>query len=252
MAKMIKNLVTLVCFYTAINVSANEKQLLANNVHQQLILVITDNWRTDHGLLYTFEKSNGTWLKVSVNNTVTVGKNGLAWGLGLHSKQNGQYKKEGDGKAPAGIFTLGEAFGYFKSVNTGLPYQQMSADDYCIDVTGSPYYNQLVDQNNVGKAAVKNSSEPMRRDIHVDGDIRYKKGIIVQHNQQNISGQGSCIFMHVWKSTGVATSGCTAMEEGTITSLLAWLDAKKQPLYVVLPKVEYQIKQQKWRLPKVN
>jgi len=255
MTIIIKKIFILACFFLAMNGYANEKQILTSNEHQQLIMVITDNWQTDHGLLYTFEKSDSAWQQknaVLVNNAVTVGKNGLAWGLGLHSKQQGQYKKEGDGKAPAGIFTLGEAFGYLKSVNTGLPYQQMSTNDYCIDVNGSPYYNQLVDQGKVGKAAIKGSSEPMRRDIHVNGDIRYRKGVIVQHNPQNISGQGSCIFMHIWKSTGIPTSGCTAMEESTITSLLAWLDVKKHPLYVVLTKAEYQTKQNQWGLPKLN
>jgi len=215
-------------------------------------MVITKNWQADHGLLYSYEKINGTWLQKTANKAVTVGKNGLAWGLGLHSKQQGQYKKEGDGKAPAGIFTLGNAFGYLKSINTALPYQQMSADDYCIDVNGSPYYNQIVDQRKVGKSAVRRSSEPMRRDIHVNGDIRYKKGIVVQHNLQNLSEQGSCIFMHVWKATGVATSGCTAMPESTITKLFTWLDTNKNPLYVALPFSQYQILKQAWGLPNIN
>ena len=248
----IKNLFALICIMLAITSYADEKKILESRDHQQLIMVITDNWQVDHGLLYTFEKNSNQWQLISKASVVTVGKNGLGWGLGLHNKQQGVYKKEGDGKAPAGIFTLGEAFGYLKSVNTGLSYQQMSANDYCIDVNGSPYYNQLVDQSKVGKAAVKGSSEPMRRDIHANGDIRYKKGFIVQHNPQNISKQGSCIFMHVWKAAGVPTSGCTAMEESVISRLLAWLNANKHPLYVALPRAQYQQKKRTWGLPALN
>ncbi|PCI60220.1 MAG: hypothetical protein COB35_09910 [Gammaproteobacteria bacterium] len=249
MIKTIKNIFMLVCLAFTLNSFANEKQLLASPEYQQLIIVITDNWQVDHGLLYTFEKKAGQWQLISKENPVTVGKNGLAWGLGFHTKQQGQYKKEGDGKAPAGIFSLGEAFGYLKSIKTGLPYQQMSANDYCIDVNGSPYYNQLVDKTKVGELAIKGSTEPMRRDIHVNGDIRYRKGVVVKHNQQNISGQGSCIFMHVWKAKGVPTSGCTAMPENTITGLLEWLNINKKPLYIALPYAQYLAKKQAWGLP---
>ncbi|MBL4910820.1 MAG: hypothetical protein JKX78_12510 [Alteromonadaceae bacterium] len=251
MIKIIKNSLIFICMLLAINSYASEKQLLASPDHQQLIMVITDNWQVDHGLLYTFEKIENHWQLVSEKNPVTVGKNGLAWGVGLHHKQQGQYKKEGDGKAPAGIFTLGEAFGYLKSVNTGLPYQQMTENDYCIDVNDSPYYNQLVSKADVGAIGIKGSTEPMRRDIHVNGDIRYKKGLVVEHNRQNIAGQGSCIFMHVWKAKGIPTSGCTAMPEETITRLLAWLDATKKPLYIVLPKAQYLLKQITWSLPAI-
>ena len=39
---------------------------------------------------------------------VSVGRNGAAWGLGLHAAQpQGPQKQEGDGRAPAGVFTLG-------------------------------------------------------------------------------------------------------------------------------------------------
>lgn len=248
----LKRIITIciLCLLT-FNVLANENQLLNSEDHQQLILVITDNWQVDHGLLYTFEKKAGQWQLISKANSVTVGKNGLAWGIGLHGKQPGQYKKEGDGKAPAGIFKLGEAFGYLKSVNTDLKYQQMDKNNYCIDVMKSPFYNQIVDESIVGEKAIIGSTEPMRRDIHVNGDIRYKKGIIVKHNPQNIIGQGSCIFMHVWKAKGVPTSGCTAMPEKIITQLLAWLEPSKKPLYILLPQSQYIEKRTLWGLPNI-
>jgi len=231
---------------------ADEKALLMSEQHQQLILVITDNWQVDHGLLYTFEKKLGQWQLVSKAAPVTVGKNGLAWGLGAHNKQQGQYKTEGDGKAPAGIFALGKAFGYLQSVNTRLVYQQMTAKDYCIDVNDSPYYNQLVNKTLVGEQVIKGSSEPMRRDIHFNGDHRYKKGIVIKHNPDNLSAQGSCIFMHIWQRSGVPTAGCTAMSENAISRLLAWLDPKKNPLYIALPKMQYLAKKERWALPDIR
>jgi L,D-peptidoglycan transpeptidase YkuD (ErfK/YbiS/YcfS/YnhG family) len=230
----------------------DEKFLLTREQHQQLILVITDNWQVDHGLLYTFEKKRGQWQPLSKAAPITVGKNGLAWGLGVHNKQQGKYKIEGDGKAPAGIFVLGKSFGYLQSVNTQLVYQRMTAEDYCIDINDSPYYNQLVNKAIVGEQAIKGSSEPMRRDIHFNGDHRYKKGIVIKHNPSNISAQGSCIFMHIWKRSGVATSGCTAMSENVISNLLAWLEPKKNPLYIALPKAQYLAKKERWALPDIT
>ena len=223
-----------------------------STAHQQLILVLTDNWQADHGLLYTFKKSHNTWQLIKHDIPVSVGKNGLAWGIGLHEKRLGRYKKEGDGRAPAGIFTLGSAFGYLTSLNTHLTYQQMTKSDYCVDVSHSPYYNQIVNAKKVGKSVIAGSTEPMRRDIHLNGDNLYKKGLVINHNLANKSGQGSCIFMHIWRKKGAPTAGCTAMAEDKLTSILAWIDKCKQPLYIALPIKEYIAKQQQWSLPKIS
>ena len=233
---------------------------LNSNEYQQLILVVTDDWQADNGYMYTFnkqevkaeDKQDSIWVKRApdISKTpVTIGKKGLAWGIGLHPKQKGIYKAEGDGKAPAGIFSLGNAFGYLENILTGLTYQPMTKNDFCIDVKGSPYYNQLVNSSIVGDDGVKGSTEAMRRDIHYKGDQRYRKGIFVKHNESNVNAAGSCIFMHVWKNEGIPTSGCTAMTEQNMDSILAWLQADKKPLYVALPMAQYQLLKAKWKLP---
>jgi len=241
---------------------ASWKNPLVSTEHQQLILVITDNWQVNNGNLYTFTKQNNNqkenqdqvWQKSAssiLSTKVTVGKKGLAWGIGLHPKQQGVHKVEGDGKAPAGIFSLGNAFGYLDNILTGLTYQAMTKNDFCIDVKGSPYYNQLVNSSIVGEKAIKGSTEGMRRDIHYKGDQRYKKGIFVKHNEENIDAAGSCIFMHVWKDKGIPTSGCTAMTEQNMDSILAWLDTDKNPLYIALPMAQYQALKSQWFLPEI-
>lgn len=216
---------------------------------QQLVMVITDNADAIQGQLSTYEKDNlGKWQRHRLANQVVIGRTGLAWGKGLHPQQQGQQKKEGDGKAPAGIFRLGEAFGYLDKINTSLNYSPMSANDFCIDVNGSPLYNQIVSTAKVGKAAIKGSSEPMRRDIHKQ-DHLYKKGIVIAHNPNNISGEGSCIFMHLWRANNKPTAGCTAMAEPEFDALLAWLNTSKRPILVALTKADYQRLQTKWQLP---
>jgi len=227
-------------------------QTIISEQHQQLLLMISDDWQATQGKLYQFEKQQGQWHRIEESTSVTLGRTGLAWGLGLHDKQKGQYKKEGDGKAPAGVFTLGDAFGYLPDLVTGLTYQAMSANDYCIDVKGSQFYNQIISSKQHGEKAIKGSSEPMRRDIHLNNDQVYKKGLIINHNSQNISGEGSCIFIHVWRSIDKPTAGCTAMEETQMANILKWLDKTKQPVYVALPKAEYKKLKERWGLPSVS
>ncbi|MCF2946800.1 hypothetical protein L0668_01675 [Paraglaciecola aquimarina] len=223
---------------------------LLNSSVQQLVLVVSEDWEADVASMYRYQKHQGQWQLVGDTTAVNLGRTGLAWGIGLHPKQTGYYKKEGDGKAPAGIFEFGTAFGYLPTVTTDMPYSQMLETSYCIDVNGSAFYNQIVDQKQVGIEATKGSTEAMRRDIH-SNDHLYKKGLVIQHNPQNISTAGSCIFMHLWRGEGKPTAGCTAMQESHMDTLLAWINEKSKPLYVALPKHEYLAKKSAWGLPAI-
>ncbi|MBB5210780.1 L,D-transpeptidase family protein [Microbulbifer hydrolyticus] len=218
----------------------------------QLLLTVSDDWNATVGKLYVYERVDGQWQQTLTPIPVNLGRTGLAWGIGLHPDNTGSEgdprKREGDGKAPAGIFRLGDAFGYPPELTTGLGYQPMRESHYCMDVPGSPLYNQTVDAERVGDAAVEGSSEGMRRDIHY-GDQQYKKGIFVAHNPANLSGAGSCIFMHLWKAPGSPTAGCTAMDETQMDRVLAWLHEDKNPVYVALPAAQYRSLRALWGLP---
>lgn len=221
---------------------------------RQMILVVTADWNATEGQLARFQRNDadGEWNAVGAPQPIAVGRNGVAWGIGLHARQEaGPRKYEGDGKAPAGVFTLGQAFGYAPSVKTGLPYAPMSSTNFCVDVAASPLYNRIVDSAELGEDAVKGSTEPMRRDIHARGDQRYKEGFVIEHNAENIAGAGSCIFAHLWKSPGEATAGCTAMAQPSMDQLLAWLDAKRRPILVQLPMAEYERLRDAWKLPAI-
>ncbi len=219
---------------------------------KQLVVVITPDETSISGQLMTFSSDNGQqWQQGAIVSEIVVGRTGVAWGKGLHPAQAGLYKQEGDGKAPAGIFELGNAFGYVDTLNTQLHYVPMTAKDYCIDVKSSPFYNQIASADNVPADTIKQSSEPMRRDIHKQDNV-YKKGIVVHHNTANVAPNGSCIFMHVWRGPEQPTAGCTAMPEEKIDGLLAWLDAKKKPLLVTLTKQDYLKFQAQWQLPKID
>lgn len=223
---------------------------LAWSQAQQLVLVTTADWDANQGTLRSFEHTADGWRPVMTAAAVTVGRTGSAWGLGLHPTQSfGPIKREGDGRAPAGIFRIGTAFGYGASATTALPYAAMRASDYCIDVSASPLYNRIVDANEVGQAAIAGSTEPMRRDIHADSDQRYKLGFVIQHNVASVAAAGSCIFAHLWKTPGEPTAGCTAMDEGVMKHLLGWLRPQHHPVFVLLPESEYARLQTAWALP---
>ena len=218
---------------------------------QQMVVVTTADWDANGGSLQTFERNGSEWKAVTEPRPVTIGRSGSAWGIGLHpAGQAGPLKQEGDGRSPAGIFRIGTAFGYASTVPTGLRYQGMSESDYCIDVSNSSSYNQIVDASVVGQTAVSGSTEPMRRDLHANGDQRYKLGFIIEHNPNGKPAAGSCIFAHLWRQPGEATAGCTAMPEPVMQGLLAWLRSDKEPVFVLLPQAQYQRLRQAWHLPK--
>ena len=219
---------------------------------QQLIVVTTANWDADHGRLRRFEKAPGEsqWHEAGSVAPVMVGRAGSAWGIGLHPAQrSGPQKREGDGRAPAGVFALGTAFGYGERVATAWPYRGMDAGDYCIDVPDSPLYNRLVNTQEAGEQAVAGSTEPMRRDLHAGGDQRYRLGFVIEHNPHAQPGAGSCIFAHLWKQPGEPTSGCTAMSDVAMAQTLEWLDPQRRPVFVLLPEGEYRRLRAAWDLP---
>lgn len=216
---------------------------------RQLVLVTTAGWDSNHGSLRTYQRGGDGWQQVGAAVPVMIGRAGAAWGLGLHPGQPGVQKREGDGRAPAGVFAIGTAFGYAANANTTLPYAAMQASHYCIDVNESPLYNRIVDTAVVGMDAAKGSTEPMRRDIHADGDQRYRLGFVIEHNRQARPGGGSCIFAHLWKSPTDATAGCTAMDPAAMDRLLSWLQPAQRPVLVLLPRHEHQRLHGAWQLP---
>jgi D-alanyl-D-alanine dipeptidase len=194
---------------------------------KQLIVVTTQNWSAPSGSLQRYEKEGKAWHKIGTAIAIKLGRNGLGWGIGLHTiPKDAQYiKKEGDGKAPAGIFSLKQAFGYFPYV-LDYPYEVYKATDHCVDDIHSKLYNKIVDSRKVH--IDYKSKEHMRFAKNY-----YKYGIVVNHNHIDevgaIKGAGSCIFIHI-KAT--PTAGCTVMRENEMKEIIKWLDVKSHPLLV--------------------
>jgi D-alanyl-D-alanine dipeptidase len=80
-------------------------------------------------------------------------------------------------------------------------------------------------------------------------DLLYKWGLVVDHNARAIPGGGSCIFLHIWKDSSTATAGCTAMREQDLVTLLRWLDPKRRPVLIQMPRTEYDRLRPRYNLP---
>ncbi len=214
--------------------------LLSLNIHAninipksttQLLVVSSKDFNTSIAYLQAYEKIDKKWKKYFEKIPVNLGRNGLGWGKGLlyfKHKPNEPIKQEGDGKAPAGLFQLNSFFGY-KQHHFSFKYKQLSPDDLCIDDSDSKDYNKLIKSKDTKNF---NSYEHMKRE-----DKLYALGITIGHNQDNIKHAGSCIFIHIQRDKGSATSGCTSMKEETLFKLMKWLDASKNPLLLQLPSL---------------
>lgn len=175
---------------------------------------------------------------------VSLGRSGLGWGLGLHAgKPAGPVKREGDGRAPAGVFAVGPAFGEAAApAPTRLDYFQATPGLVCVDDAASRHYNRIVSP--LGPAEW-DSAETMLRP-----DGLYALGAVLGHNASPPRpGAGSCIFLHVRRGPDVPTAGCTALDRPDLAELLAWLDAEKNPVLVQLPRPEFKRLRQAWGLP---
>jgi L,D-peptidoglycan transpeptidase YkuD (ErfK/YbiS/YcfS/YnhG family) len=219
---------------------------------RQLVLVVSDSWQADSAHLQCYARTTAgqPWRGVGQGVPVSIGRSGLAWGRGLHGDPPlaGPVKREGDGKAPAGVFELSRAFGYAapqqEIQGVKLPYLHLTADLVGVDDAKSKYYNQIVRPDEV-PSKDWDSAETMRRD-----DGLYEWGVAVNHNTSPaLPGAGSCIFLHVWRGPGKPTAGCTAMSKEDMVRLLGWLDPQSKPLLVQLPQEAYRRLAGPWGLP---
>ncbi len=210
---------------------------------QKLIITITDDWNSNSGTIFLFDRTRDGWKKQREEIQVSLGENGLGWGVGVHPKQTGEYlKKEGDMRSPAGIFELDSVFYGLDAVppeGVRYPYRPLTALTRCVDDTLSASYNKLIEEDTLKKDY--NSAEHMQKVVP-----DYKYVLVIRNNPKREKGKGSCIFIHTNK---VPTSGCTSMEEQDMLSLLYWLDPKRTTLIIQLPHSEYHRLRTEWNLP---
>ena len=216
----------LIFTFLSINLYA---EILISKQTTQLLVVSSDSFTNKTATLQAYERDKNSWKKHLKSITVNLGRNGLAWGKGLitfQHKPEEPIKKEGDGKAPAGLFELESLFGY-EDNHFSLPYLKVNSSSLCIDDSTSKDYNTILQNKDT---TTYKSFEYMKRK-----DNLYKLGVVVGHNQKAIKEHGSCIFLHIQKKKNSATAGCTSMQEENLLTIMKWLKQSEHPLLLQLP-----------------
>lgn len=134
-------------------------------------------------------------------------------------------KREGDGRSPAGRFTILRALyrpDRMARPLTRLPLTPIRRDDGWCDDPGDRRYNRPVRLPIGGARAV--SHERMWREDHL-----YDFVLVLDHNTRpRIAGRGSAVFVHLARPGGnkrgfAATEGCVALRCADMRRLLARL-----------------------------
>ena len=124
-----------------------------------------------------------------------IGKNGSTWN-----------KKEGDKKTPRGIFKLENL--YYRKDRKEKPSTFLKCIKikknmgWCDDIRFPKKYNKLI-----------NNEKKIKHEKLNRKDYKYNFLIPIKYNFKNpVTGQGSCIFIHLTKNYR-PTAGCIALKE---------------------------------------
>jgi len=215
----------------------------------QCVVGVAGGWDSSHATLSYYEKRGGGWQRVGLSWPARLGRDGLVWGRGIHPNPAGaNVKRESDWRAPAGVFHIGGVWGYAASIrkHPKLYYHQVSSRDLWIEDPSSKDYNRnvLLDHE---PASAWEKKQQMKQD-----DPAHALKLFIAHNAppEVVPNAGSSNFFHIWRADGgKPTAGCTTMAEAKLRELIARLDPTRKPLYVLLPKAEYDKYRAAWKLP---
>lgn len=122
-------------------------------------------------------------------------------------------KREGDGKTPSGVFSMGYGFGVKAEPQQfhGSQYVTVTEDDVWVDGDAVEKYNTMQ------KKSDGYSGESMYQ------TPAYNHGQVIDYNSAGTPGKGSAIFLHV--NTGSQqTAGCVSVSEDDLLRIFDWED----------------------------
>lgn len=200
---------------------------------KQVLLVTAPDWNQAKASLQRYQRQGEQWQRVGRPIPVILGRKGLAWGLGEEAEPaDGLHKKEGDNRSPAGVYQFSGLWlrkGVPGPPPGGFAVHRIQADTVGVDDPKSGYYNRILRSSEVDQPDW-DSWEKM--------DISdYDRVLVISHNVDRPKpGEGSCIFMHRWDGPDKPTSGCTAMAERDLITLINWLRPESKPRLVQLTR----------------
>jgi L,D-peptidoglycan transpeptidase YkuD (ErfK/YbiS/YcfS/YnhG family) len=215
----------------------------------QCLVGIAGDWNSSSATLRLYRKSGKRWEPEAGPWQARLGREGLVWGLGIHPAPAGAAtKREGDWRSPAGVFEIGGVWGYQTTIrkHPRLAYHQITPRDLWVEDPGSEHYNRHL-------VLPRDPASPWERKQQMkQDDPAHSLKLFIAHNAppKVVPNAGSSIFFHIWRAGGAKpTAGCTTMDEGRLRDLIARIDPGCRPLYVLLPKTEYEKLRGPWKLP---
>ena len=197
----------------ALSIVENNKSKLENV--NQLLVVYNDKPENFTAVFVALERKENHWI---------VKQNPIEAGIGKKGFALPQYKIEGDGKSPTGIFKLGKLFCYEKQIHTLLENQQTTKDDKWIDDINSADYNKYINGFTNAKSF---------ENLLLKNDA-YKYCMVIEYNTNPvIKGKGSAIFFHLAIKKTYFTAGCVAIKEEYMKLMVNWLDPKQNPTIIM-------------------
>lgn len=194
---------------------------------RHLLLVTFDSMISSTATLRLFERphADGAWQLVHPPEPAVLGVNGAAWGPGFRqlAGPGDPVKTEGDKRTPAGIFALGQPFGFAPSPLAR--YLQLKPDTVCVDDPTSAAYNTITSRKNLGQRV---TVEYMRK------GALYRRGLVVIYPTNATTRAGSCIFIHVWRNPTSGTAGCIGLPEARVAALQEFV-VQRTAVLAVLP-----------------
>lgn len=186
---------------------------------EQILMVVSISSDSLHqGYLVAFENKRNKTVRVFDKIKVSLGRSGIIASA---------LKKEGDGATPAGFYRLGQLFSYESSIDTRLPFIQVTKDDKWIDDSTSPDYNKYV----------RGATQAKSYENLLLASIDYKYCMVIEYNTSPVViGKGSAIFFHVTNDHYPPTAGCVAVKEEDMLRILSWLDPKKKKYIGIIPQ----------------
>jgi L,D-peptidoglycan transpeptidase YkuD (ErfK/YbiS/YcfS/YnhG family) len=180
---------------------------------RRLVLVTAESMTATRATMRRFERAapGEPWQPAGTAEPALLGRAGMGWSHFFRqlSRPGEPLKLEGDKRAPAGIYPIGQSFGTVPSNRPG--HLQVTDDTICVHDTNSPAYNTIASRAQLGP---KVDAENMSRELPM-----YRRGLLVDYPTDAAARAGSCIFIHVWQSPSTPTAGCVSMPEARIEAL---------------------------------
>lgn len=197
------------------------------NDARKLVLVTADTMNSTTADVQRFSRASPSspWVAASAPVSALIGHKGVAWAHAFRSYAQGgePVKVDGDKRAPAGFYTIGQPFGFAPSSRPR--YMRIADGMTCVDDVRSPAYNTITARAKVGWQV---SGENMWR------VPEYRRGLLVNYPTDRAARAGSCIFIHVRRPDAKGTAGCVALPEPQVEALQEF--AVSGAVLAVLPR----------------